>query len=530
MSKIFKFQTVEGGEFTKSNNLLNVQCPVIQGTTMMNASYLELEGVQFFDPATQAQKMENVVLGYADGDQSVEYSTASFIKNIKITSDNLNLLEEQRFINRRTQTERALLSSTSRLENEYFLGRGGIVLLDNNGKANLQIPLQDVCGLGTVSSLSLAKTGRLNFQIELEDQYTVACEYAQLLNVDAVACNTIVNNTGGMEDYDTLTITNTFENVEEALLYFPIDSRLNIAFVAGGDQEEVQAVISNVEVNANVCTLTFTEPFVTLADTEEANTIQISNNVVATVCNDVAGGDARNLVVVPHSEASDFQVGKVYTIGCLDATPRFRVVEAVLKTAEQDGDAVNLTFTTECLPAGALTLVQIRRFAFLNLDYSIDKINLVVRNNATLAPAPVFSFDTYHVEMQNQQDGLLDWRQQYDLENGVYCVYLMHPMASLVGVRDTVSSFRMSINNIDTTNRDVELDSANNSLYYDRLYNGYATDLMNLNLVNFSADVFIIPELVPMNGARNLLNVRLYSTEPMTAKIVYLFKKLMQEF
>jgi len=134
------------------------------------------------------------------------------------------------------------------------------------------------------------------------------------------------------------------------------------------------------------------------------------------------------------------------------------------------------------------------------------------------------------LEMQNQQDGLLDWRQQYDLESGAIAVYLMTPMDSLVSVRDTVSSFRVSMNNIDTTNRDVEIDSANNSLYYDRLYNTYSTDLVNLNLVNFSADVFILPEKVPLNGMRNLMNVRLYSTEPMTAKIVYLYKKLMAEF
>ena len=528
--KIFKYMQHEGGTFNKSNNLLNIQVPALDGSTDLSTGYLELEGVTF---KTQAgvNVTENVALGYVDGAQTVEYDTSAFIKNLKITSDNLPLIEEVRFINRRTQTQRALTKSVSVLENQFFTGRGGRCVLDANGKCNLQVPLSEICGVGAISSLDMSATGAVNLQIELENQNTVATEYALALEVVEYECNDIENDSGGALEYNYVVLTNTFNSALEASLMFPAGSALTISYthsVDGARTADVTVESLAVDNATKVCTLTFTENWLPLEDGENVTDMTVDNDVASAECADVGAPDARNLVVVQGESADFFQPGSLQLVSFLTAANRVFVKLGVIKTAVQAGANVNVTFTSNLLEAGALTLVQIRAPAFQRLDYDIEQVNIVLRNNPSYnGKFPPVEFSTYHLEMINMPPNYTDFRQQFDIEPGVYRLEWMTPVDNLVSTLDNVSSYRVSVDEIDTTNRDVELSETNNSVFYDRLIQAYSSDLINLNLVNVSQDVFVIPELIDMSPMRRMVNLRLYSDAAMSQKVVYLYKSIM---
>jgi hypothetical protein len=520
----------EGGTFNKSNNLLNVQVPVLDGSTDLSTAYLELEGVSFKTNAG-VDVTENVALGYVDGVNTVEYDSSAFIKNLKITSERLPLIEEVRFINRRTQTQRCLTKSVSAMQNEFFTGRGGRCVLDANGKCNLQVPLSQICGLGEVDSLDMSATGAVNFQIELENQNTVATEYELGLEVLDYECADLVNNTGGAVEYNYIVLTNTVNSDLEAGLMFPAGSALTISYTHSVDGDRTADVtIESVAVDdaTKVCTLTFTENWLPLEDGESATDMTVDNDVASAECANVADADARNLVVVQGESANFFQLGSAQMVSFLTAVNRVFVKVGIIKTAVQVGPNVNVTFTSDLLEDGNLTLVQIRAPAFDVLDYDIEKINVVLRNNPYYnGKFEPLAFSTYHLEMINMPPNYTDFRQQFDIEAGVWRLEWLTPTANLVSTLDGVTSYRVSVDEIDTTNRDVELATGNNSLYYDRLIQGYSSDLINLNLVNVSQDVFIIPELLDMSPQRRMVNLRLYSDDPMTQKVVYLYKSIM---
>lgn len=524
--KIYKYEQHEGGVFSKSNNLLNVQLPALEGVTNLDASYIELEGVSFYDNQGE-QVTENVVLGYSSGAASVDYSASAFIKNLKITSSKQALIEEVRFVNRRTQSQHTLFKSDTSIKNEFFLGRGGPCLLDSDGKCNLQIPLKEVCGFGSIGSLPMSSlTGDVNFQIELENQNTVAAEYRMQLQVTNLNCNDITNNTEDQQDYNAVTITPEAANLLEMLVLFPIGSDLTVTYVhpVNGAQEDV-VTIADVQVNGTACTLIFTEAFVTIDPEAVVTDITVSNNVVSVGCADKEAADPRNTLVAPAiGDDQVYPVGSVLLITCVTGAGVLRVFTGVVASTSVEGGNMTITFTKNILPEGIINEIYIRVAKFRNLDYKVEKVNIVVRNNPSATAPNSVTFDTYHLEMINMPPNYTDFRQQFDIEAGVKRLEWLTPVDSLVSVLDGVTSYRVSVNEVDTTNRDVEMDTGNNSLYYDKLMQAYSTQLVNLNMVNFSRDCFVVSEMLIPSEQRLMVNLRLYSDEPMDSKVVHLYK------
>lgn len=523
--KILKYQQHEGGTFTKTNNLLNIQIPAMQGVTQLSNAYLELEKVSFKDE-TGLAVTDNVMLGFVNGENMVTYDSSAFIKNMKITADKQPLIEEVRFVNRRTQTQKNLFKGTTAQKNEYFTGRGGRVLLDENGQANLQIPLSSVCGFGTVGALDMTNmTGEVNFQIELENQHTLAVEYIEGFELTEIPCDDIENDTQANDPVSSVVVTSTFEREETAEIMFPIGSRVTISYThsetgAGTADATVEAIV--YDDTTNKASLVLTEVIVTLAPTESLTDITLSNDVVSYQGANPAGA---TLLVTPLPDYPfTFPVGMTLQVNYLDDEEYYVVSGQVLST-EAQGDDLLVTFTLPLFPDGSNpTDIRVAVMGLQNLDYEIEKVNLVFRNNPMAeVKTPSIIFSTYHVEMANMPAGLYDYRQQFDIEAGVNRLEWLTCVDNLVSDIDTATSYRVSVNELDTTNRDVEL-VGTKALYYDRLIEGY-DELVNLNLVDFSQSVLVIPEKVIPQDTRLMVNLRLYaSDEPMQTKIVYLYK------
>lgn len=122
---------------------------------------------------------------------------------------------------------------------------------------------------------------------------------------------------------------------------------------------------------------------------------------------------------------------------------------------------------------------------FLNdLSYEIDKFELVLIQSSVdpnnRMPSP-FVYSTWKLETANIEVEQQTWARQFILEQGVYNCWVLTPnwntqddnKGSMISSRRNISHFRLLVNNIAQTNRDIYLQDFRSdypsSLYLDRL-------------------------------------------------------------
>jgi hypothetical protein len=119
-----------------------------------------------------------------------------------------------------------------------------------------------------------------------------------------------------------------------------------------------------------------------------------------------------------------------------------------------------------------------------NLSYEIDKFELVLIQSTidpkNRMPTP-FMYSTFKLETANVEVEQQTWARQFILEQGVYNTFTLTPnwntkeddKGSMISTRRGISHYRLLVNNIAQTNRDVYLQDFRSdypsSLYIDRL-------------------------------------------------------------
>ena len=119
-----------------------------------------------------------------------------------------------------------------------------------------------------------------------------------------------------------------------------------------------------------------------------------------------------------------------------------------------------------------------------DLSYEIDKFELVLIQSSVdpknRMPSP-FVYSTWKLETANIEVEQQTWARQFILEQGVYNCWVLTPnwntqednKGSMISVRRNISHFRLLVNNIAQTNRDIYLQDFRSdypsSLYLDRL-------------------------------------------------------------
>jgi hypothetical protein len=119
-----------------------------------------------------------------------------------------------------------------------------------------------------------------------------------------------------------------------------------------------------------------------------------------------------------------------------------------------------------------------------NLSYEIDKFELVLIQSSidprNRMPTP-FMYSTWKLETANVEVEQQTWARQFILEQGVYNCFTLTPnwntleddKGSMISSRRNISHYRLLVNNIAQTNRDVYLQDFRSdypsSLYIDRL-------------------------------------------------------------
>jgi hypothetical protein len=533
--KVNKFQQLEGGPFTAVNNLCNVFIEPQAGVIDLTKSYVELE-TKFKNQGGE-YVTEGVFLGYVDPeqDEEVNYTPACLIKHCKLQSDKKGLLEENRFINRLNQTLEGMTKYSQDHVSSYVYGRADPILLSEDLQtANLQVPISDILGVGTLSQFPAEWLGKLQLQIEFENQNQLAYQQFDGVGLQTIDFKDMNNTSGSSLSVKTLTTstTDTFSTVDN---WFPAGAVCSITYNRTDETDEttVNRVVESASLNSDgTITVSFTEILEVLPNGVNMTDIVLNDNGIDCVPIADLGEEDEHDTLTDNTGNNNFNVGDNIVISFSQVAGTqtvYSILATKILTKVQNEGAWIYTIEDE-LPEGNVSDILVVEHDWSALSFEIQKVNVVLYGLPMKAAANAMTYETYHLEMDNMLE-TMDYRHQFNIEENVVRALMLTPVNSLISVPDNASSFRVSVDNVDTTNRDVVLDYADdNSLYYDRLVQNMKT-ISNFALVNDNADLFVIPQQMPQDGMRHALNVRLYSDNvAMTAKVVYVFKSLAVEF
>ena len=187
----------------------------------------------------------------------------------------------------------------------------------------------------------------------------------------------------------------------------------------------------------------------------------------------------------------------------------------------KSGEVLNLNFTFEDvfdffkLPADTVS------------GYQIEKVEVVLFNyEQGSSKHHHLEYRTWNIEMTNMPD-TADYRYTYEVENNCdQAILVSNTGEEIFALDDNNFSYRTAINNVDTTDRDVEFKSG---LYFDRLIVNMALKSLNQKM-NETDSVIPIVERLNVGKQTNLLRVILKADagQTMGERINYLFKRVLK--
>ena len=550
MALFVKTPQRESNVFKKSQNLLTVDIDD-QGSTDFSASYLDME-IMFKSGAAGNPYLTGLV-NLGNPLTGASYSGAAMLKNVRLESDQQGLVEELRFCNRHTQTMRKFLMTEQQNASSTIRGENTVKLDPNTNRGHIHIPLSDIlgCGAGVWPN---AKMGMSRLKMELED--VVPWSYSEVLNGVEIAAASQSFATIPAASLPTAAITtvNKFTSLAQAQYYFQTGKTYAIALTGA-----TTPVAGAITITSLTCAGTPSVPAVAVITigttiTAPANT-DITNislsitqaNGGGIACTDVAisanpssvvtvvGGVAQNLL-------TPWLVGHYYTIGYTTGAganvTNYVWSGRLLSKAANAATAANLdlTFDRAYLLANPVALTNV----FVNVpaitavsDFEVYSCNLVsAKLIAPTSATAQFAFKTYLLEMVNMQP-TTDFRRQVMVDDTCDQVKLLMPFdTSLLSTRDTVTSYRNSIQNNDTTTQDVSIDNlVNGSLYYDRLI-ANLDGVQSIQPMNGSEEVIVIAERLssPQPGINNVVEFRIAASANLQAKSAYFYKRIAKQF
>ena len=501
------------------------------GQSDFSRSYLDML-LRFKDVGGDIIYGETVYLG--DLNSGTTYDGQCFIRNARLTCEQLGILEENLKINVYHQTYNRLLQNQQQHNSSEVFGNDFVVPDNETGYAHVLVPLSSFLGLGS-QIYDNQRCGNSTIRLELEFQLDLC--YRDIKAQDAefeMNIEEITNNTGNAVDYNTITVVQQFADEATANEFFYVGQVYTIQGTAGGDDIDLGAVLESISWSGapnNEVTLTFDQTLFTLADGDDfVDGLIIANNGEACDPIEVDATGAFSEITVTAGDAGDFMVGQTYKVGYYySGTDAWYMTTGVLDTAVEDGASVVLTFKAN-LASGLtegddVTGIFVVPQQLEPVVWEVHQIDLVLHKLLQPVKMGKMTYDTWSLEQTNQPQ-TSNYRKQFYTEADVYKFSYLTPVNTLISELNDANSYRYTLNNIDLTNRDIPIDFAdNNSLYFDRLImnvDGLASvqPSPSGNLVTA-----VYPDRCPI-GQQNMVELQLSNTnnEAMNGVVGHFFK------
>ena len=408
MNKEIKLNSVEGGPYTTSQNRVSFEIPS-DGVYDLQSSYINLNcEIQVTETSTAEgigiYPMDVLVGG--TGTDRPQYPNTSLVKNCSMRTARTGMVEDIRRSDQLQNLIYALNRSETQKDSRSY---DAVSQIPNQVNVQQYGLYRDINKLGTVKS---KQNDIAPIKIKLEDLFDFC---AQAIEVDTQKCGTIT-----------------------------IRCELNIDKLAPVQRfksdDWPDALKSNFEeVNAQ----------------GDANTIQTKSKFT-------------NLDQSPYYVGQKLKVSATGAGGAGNITDKDAVVDQIVWNP--DG-TISLSFEQKWGDVGAgesYTAIEVETQDIAAASISINFAEIVLTRLAKdKSDFSQIEYSTYSTEQTNG-NGLTSFQNQFQIEAESDAVLIAFPSDNddLQSVNGDVQSYRLRLDNVDLTDRDVEMDGP---LHYDRL-------------------------------------------------------------
>lgn len=475
----------------------------------------------------------NVFLG--DIVEGCAYDGQAIVRNCRLTCEQFGIIEEQIKVNVYHQTMRKFTQSRQLEQSQRVFGNERLIC-GENGITQILVPLSSVLGCGT-QIYPNQRMGNSTIRLELEFQKDIAYWLSDEGRNFTLPCSD--DNTAG--DVLTITTTTLFNSQTEVDWWFSAGTLYRITGQYNGGDVLADRVLETAVWNDGdgTAALTFTEAIITIVNPNVFSNVFVSNaEAEGIMCEDATANANGEIFTLQCASAlaATLITGLVYSVGYVaqddgHAYHSQAVLTDILVSTDDPTQSI-LYFDVPIIevPAGTdATEIFIVKFQNNAATWEVQQIDLVLHKLLQPVKMDKFQFETLSVEMTNQP-ATTSYRKQFYLENDAYKFVYMTPLTSLISEQLNASTYRLTLNNIDLTNRDIPIDpDTNGSLYNDRLVMN-VDGLASVQPHNGGITTVIYPDRCPF-GTQNMLEVKIDSAGgEMDGCLGHLFKMRLKSY
>lgn len=519
--QLIKYQNTEGGPFTPSNNRCSININQNEGSINMSKSHILLEcDLSFSNTTTYTGELK---LG-DKGNGNTRHTASSLIRTASLETEKKGLLEENKHVNVLSQTLANYNKSNEDWNGGNYFGDGACWVKDN--KTFLKVPMEEIYGMGDMNNYPCEQLGHTTLKLEFENQQSPQDLFYQSDDMKRHDVESSCEDVAGSAT-DVIFTTETFKSADIMNELLKVDDPVTVFYTEGGVDKEFDTTIKSLNLNAQ--SKAAVELNKDLPVSTQISFAYKGNSVNFDDYTATANVDINQVGVTMNSidYENNIVVGMKYRVA-VEVANQFNVEDATITSVEvvpkagNTPEKIRVKWSEKLSIATGAQAIQISmtRVKAGDVDtFSISRATAVIaRNNGTVGKAPT-SYMTHRLEMTNN-DATSDYRHQFKLENNTLSSYILPVRTGLMGQKNGITSYRLTLNGEDTTNRDVEYAS---SLYDDVLLRNIP-ELKSLNHDNGSTNVFTAP-LVYTDEGDKVLNFHAKGGT-IQAGIVYCFKKI----
>jgi hypothetical protein len=506
------------------------------GMSDFSRSYLDLQVAWKNAGGNYLPAGTNVFLG--DAGDNVAYDGQAIVRNCRLTCEQFGILEEQIKVNVYHQSLRKLTQSRQLEQSQRVFGNERLVCGDS-GVTQILIPLSSVLGCGTEIYPNM-KMGNSTIRLELEFQKDIAYWLSDELRNFDLPCSGS-NVAGALTAIDTTTL---FESQTSVDWWFQAGKIYNITgtYNAGNINVSRELATAVWDDGAGTATLTFTTPILTIVAPNVFDDVFVASVAPSAVsCEDAtadANGDIMTLTCAT-ADTTDLITGLVHSVGYVEednGTAYFStavLTDILISTADPTKSILYFDVPIIVGLQAGTDAVDVFIVPYQEEDpavWEVQQIDLVLHKLLQPVKMDKFQFETLSVEMTNQPL-TQNYRKQFYLENDAYKFVYLTPLNTLISEQNEAATYRLTLNNIDLTNRDIPIDpDTNGSLYNDRLVMN-VDGLASVQPHNGDLTTIVYPDRCPF-GQQNMLEVKIDSNgvDEMASCLGHLFKTRLRAF
>ena len=545
-----KYEQNEASPFSASgNNRFSVTMGEDSGWANLTKSYLLLD-CTISGPVTPYTGLVKLASGTVPG--SARYQANCLISRCSFKNNNRSL-EENAEINKISNSLAHFTKPKEEWEAGNYFGDGACWVQAN--QTLLKLPLDSLYGLGQVKAFDCSKYPNSDLYFEMEQNVpTASMLFADGSDHPRNAVLIIMENLAAAGN--TLTSTTLFvsEAVAEALV--KTGDSMEVNYTNQGSDYIVVATVTGVTWigggNTNI-SIQFNKqfPISTAVSCELLNNQEkmlyfddYENTSGGSL--DLNGAGGIGLFIDDNLWDSNIVVGQVvqlafrsYSIGVTVYDIRDITITGIIDVAAAPPVPAKkrITFTPvnginmEIVNDEELSYMTFKVSASANVTgLSVNKASLVV---AKLNQEPSDKdkqdskfYSTWKLESAST-NGITDYRKQFDIDSNCVESHILHvSTGNILSTRNGIDSYRLSVNNVDTTNRDVSFDD---SLYRDLIQQYIPTKKLNAEIdIADVSKCYIAPQ--EYNTDKVTSNVLNYVTHgAMAPNTIHCFKKVVNE-